>query len=134
LLGVDPLVTLPQAAYAADVTERVYRTLTERALHVVAQGYSVIVDAAYLRAEERDELSTEAKRLGIDFRPLFLNAGLKVRLDRVASRKQDASDATREIAHGQEDYDIGRINWPLVDASGTPEQTLERSTRFLLPL
>jgi uncharacterized protein len=130
LFGVDPLVSLPETAYAPGVTERVYRTLAERARRVVAQGYSVIIDAAFLRQAERDELSTEASRIGVAFRPIFLTAGLGVRLRRIASRKHDASDAKAEVARGQEDYDVGTLNWPSVDASGPPEQTLERSSPY----
>jgi len=133
LFGVDPLVSLPETAYAAEVTERVYGTLNERARQVVAQGCSVIVDAAFLREDERNQLSAEAARIGADFRPIFLTADLGVRLDRVASRKHDASDATREVAGGQEAYDIGKLDWPLVDASGSPALTLERSEPLLLP-
>jgi len=133
LFGVDPLASLPVTAYAPEVGERVYRTLHERARLVIAQGHSVIIDAAFLRQAERDELSTEAARLGANFRPIFLTADLDVRLSRVASRRHDASDATREVARDQDDYDVGRLDWPLVDASGSPGQTLERSVTFLLP-
>jgi len=134
LFGVDRLATLPREAYAPEVNERVYRALNERAGQVIAQGYSVIIDAAFLREAERDKLSMEAARLGADFRPIFLTAELDVRLSRVASRRHDASDATGEVARGQEDDDIGGLDWPLVDASGSPRQTLERSTALLAPV
>jgi uncharacterized protein len=38
----------------------------------------------------------------------------------------DASDATPEIAGLQEQYDIGAVDWDIIGASGTPEQTLEQ--------
>jgi hypothetical protein len=43
----------------------------------------------------------------------------------------DASDATAEIARKQEAYDIGALNWTAVDASGTPEHTLESASSVL---
>jgi aminoglycoside phosphotransferase family enzyme/predicted kinase len=132
LFGVDPLVVLSEAAYSQAVTECVYRELLDRARLIIGQGFSVIVDAAFLRESERNELSAEALKMKADFRPLFLNADLATRLARIGSRKRDASDATREVATGQEDYDLGRLNWPIVDASGTPEQTLARSKAFLV--
>ncbi len=46
--------------------------------------------------------------------------------DGSVAAKADASDATPEIAGLQEKYDIGAIDWAVVDASGTPEQTLEQ--------
>jgi aminoglycoside phosphotransferase family enzyme/predicted kinase len=131
LFGVDPLVPLPAAGYAPEVTKRVYDTLNNRARQIIAQGFSVIVDAAFLREAERNKLSAEAQGIGADFRPVFLDADLDIRLGRVGSRQRDASDATGEVAAQQEDYDIGRLNWPLVDASGPAKQTLERSKTFL---
>jgi len=133
LFGVDPLVKLPAAAYAPEITERVYDALNDRARRVIAQGFSVIIDAAFLREAERDRLSAEAEGIGADFRPVFLDVDLDIRLSRVGAREGDASDATNEVATQQEDYDIGRLHWPRVDASGSPQQTLERSKTFLLP-
>lgn len=132
LLGVDQLVNLPETAYVPEVNERVYRTLTKRAGQIIAQGYSVILDAAFLRETERDKLSAEATRIGVDFRPIFLTADQGVRLGRVASRKHDASDATSEVAQNQEEHGIGKLDWPAVDASGSPAQTLERTLPVLL--
>lgn len=133
LFGVDPLVKLPAAAYAPEVTERVYDTLNDRARQIISQGFSVIIDAAFLREAERDKLSAEAERIGADFRSAFLDADLDIRLSRVGSRKRDASDATGEVATQQEDYDIGWLHWCLVDASGSPQQTLERAKTSLIP-
>jgi uncharacterized protein len=133
LFGVDALTALPGDAYTQEVTSRVYRELLYRARQVVGQGFSVIVDAAFLHESERNELSIEVAKMDADFRPVFLTANLATRLDRIGSRKRDASDATREVATGQEDYDIGSLDWAIVDASGSPGQTLERSKVFLAP-
>jgi len=133
LFGVDPLTALPEAAYSQAVTERVYRELLDRARQVIDQGFSAIIDAAFLRESERNELSIEARTLRADFRPVFLTADLATRLDRIGSRKGDASDATRKVANDQEGYDLGRLDWPIADASGSPEQTLARSRTLLVP-
>jgi hypothetical protein len=133
LFGVDPLIALPEAAYSRAVTARVYRELHDRARLMIGQGFSVIIDAAFLRESERNELSIEARKLSADFRPIFLTADLAIRLDRIGSRKRDASDATRKVANDQEDYDLGRLDWPTIDASGSPAQTLERSRALLVP-
>jgi aminoglycoside phosphotransferase family enzyme/predicted kinase len=133
LLSVGPLARLPDAAYTPDVTERVYHTLMERGREILNQGLSVVADAAFLRQSERDELSKAAADLKADFRPIFLTADLAVRLDRVRARKSDASDATAEVAAAQEDYETGTLDWPVIDASGSPEQTLERSRPVIEP-
>jgi aminoglycoside phosphotransferase family enzyme/predicted kinase len=133
LFGVDPLATLPQTAYTPGINARVYRAMLDRAREAIAQGLSVIIDAAFLQEAERDELSAEARNMNADFRPVFLDADLAVRLERVGARRHDASDATGAVAAEQEGYGIGRIGWPIVDASGSPEQTLQRSAPLLLP-
>jgi uncharacterized protein len=46
-------------------------------------------------------------------------------------RRNDASDATENVALLQDDIDAGKIDWPLIDASGTPEQTNDRVAAFL---
>jgi predicted kinase len=107
--------------------------MLDRAREAIAQGLSVIIDAAFLQEAERDELSAEARNMNADFRPVFLDADLAVRLERVGARRHDASDATGAVAAEQEGYGIGRIGWPIVDASGSPEQTLQRSAPLLLP-
>jgi hypothetical protein len=38
----------------------------------------------------------------------------------------DASDATLDLVRYQETYDIGPLDWHMIDASGTPQQTLQR--------
>jgi len=127
LFGVDDLVTLPPSAYHGDVSERVYRIMFERGRDIVAQGFSVVLDAAFLQQSKREAVALAARKTGAAFRPIFLTADSAIRQSRVGARRRDASDATREIAARQESMDIGRLDWPTVDASGTPEQTLERS-------
>jgi hypothetical protein len=62
---------------------------------------------------------------------LFLIASLDDRLVRVGNRGRDASDADAEVARKQEGFDLGRIAWSKVDASGTPEETLLRAEGML---
>lgn len=132
LFGADPLAPLPQAAYNAEVTARVYQALLGRSQVLISQGFSVVLDAAFLKESERNELARAAGELNAEFHPVFLTAGIDVRLDRIRSRKNDVSDATAEIALVQEDYDIGEITWPTVDASGSPAQTLARAKPILV--
>jgi uncharacterized protein len=132
LFGVDPLTALPADAYSTEVTERVYRTLFERARQILDQGLSAILDAAFLRESERNALDREARSSQADYRPVFLTADLATRIARVASRNKDASDATREVAAQQEGYSMGHLGWPVIDACGSPDQTVQRSAADLL--
>jgi len=116
---------LPQDAYRPQVTEQIYQTLMQRASRILAQGHSVIVDAVFADAAERNAIAEVARKLNVRFSGFFLVTDLATRQRRVGSRDADASDATPEIAGLQEKYDIGVIDWAVVDASGTPGQTLD---------
>jgi uncharacterized protein len=131
LFGVNEFSPLPETAYGPDVSTRVYRAMTDRAHEILDQGFSVMLDAAFLREGERDAVSRTAHEIGARFRPIFLTADPAIRLSRVATRKRDASDATPDVAAHQEDIDIGQLSWTTIDASGSPEETLERSAAFL---
>ena len=49
----------------------------------------------------------------------------------MAARKGDASDADAEIVRQQQDYDLGHNDWSLLDASGSPAETLARARAVL---
>jgi aminoglycoside phosphotransferase family enzyme/predicted kinase len=126
IFGVDPLTALPETAYAPDVTAQVYKVMTERGSKILKQGLSVILDAAFLREAERSTLPSVVDGSAATFHSIFLDADLAVRVQRIASRGADASDATREVAALQETFDLGRLDWPIVNASGSPQDTLAR--------
>ena len=109
-----------------------YDTLSNTAERVLAQGCSVALDAAYLREAERAGLADLARKQGARFVGLFLTADLATRLARIEQRKGDASDATREVALMQEHLTIGAMDWHMVDASGTPDQSLSNARELLL--
>jgi len=53
----------------------------------------------------------------IPFQGLWLEAPIETRKARVRGRKDDASDATAEVAVTQAVQGIGIITWPRLDAS-----------------
>ncbi len=124
LHGANEFDPLPKEAYSADVTKRVYSSLARKAERVITAAHAVIVDAVYSDVIERTEIAEIATARKVPFVGLVLTADLKTRLSRVAHRTNDASDADRAVVFKQSQYDLGNIDWPVVDASGTPEQTL----------
>ena len=127
MFGRDPLVALPEEAYSSENNTRVYNLLMERGRQILRQGHSVIIDAAFLTEDEREEVSALAQQAGAEFHPVFLAAGIGDRLSRIESRHHDASDADREVAIRQEQRDVGHLNWPVIDSSGSREDTLKQS-------
>jgi hypothetical protein len=126
LFGVGETDHLPEAAYSREATTKVYATLGEKAGRVLAAGHSAIVDAVFSDAGERAAIARAAS--GATFHGLYLTTDLTTRLTRVGSRNRDASDADVRIARAQEEYDLGAINWLMIDASGDPTEALRRAT------
>ncbi len=126
LFKVKETERLPESAYRPEVAQQIYEMLVQRAVRVLGQGHSVVVDAVFAREAERAAVRDAARRLNVRFVGLFLVTDLATRLSRVGRRERDASDATPDIAGLQENYNIGAVDWAVIDASGTPEQTLKQ--------
>jgi uncharacterized protein len=122
---------LPAETYTPESAARIYASLAEKARRVVAAGHSAVVDAVFAKAEERDALRTVARAVGVTFRGLFLSADMATRLARIGGRRGDASDADEAVVRAQERYGLGNVDWPTVDASGTPDATLGHARRLM---
>jgi aminoglycoside phosphotransferase family enzyme/predicted kinase len=131
LFDVSETTPLSEAAYQVSTSQRVYDLLSKTAERLLAQGCSVMLDAAFLGEAQRGALPDLARQHGGRFVGLFLTADLATRLSRIERREHDASDATTNVARQQEDVALGVVNWHRVDASGTPEDTLQRSIACL---
>jgi hypothetical protein len=114
---------LPSSAYAGAVGERVFERMRENAAAALAAGRSVIADAVYARAAERDAIATVAHEAGVPFVGLWLEAPAETLASRIDARRGDASDATAAVLRRQVAYDLGRIEWHRIDA-GRPAATV----------
>jgi uncharacterized protein len=85
-----------------------------------------VLDAVFAEEGERRAGVELARRHRAHFAGVWLEAPPDVLTARVDNRRGDASDATAEVVARQLRYDLGRIEWERVDASGTPEDTLAR--------
>jgi uncharacterized protein len=126
LFQVNETDRLPESAYRREITEQVYQLLVQRTLRILSQGHSAVVDAVFANQSERAAICDAARKLNVRFVGLFLVADLATRLSRVDRRERDASDATPKIVGLQENYIIGSVDWAIIDASGTPEETLKQ--------
>jgi aminoglycoside phosphotransferase family enzyme/predicted kinase len=131
LFAMEEGEKLPDDAYTAAVTARVFATLADKARRALAAGHSAIVDAVFSKPQERALMERSAAALGVPFRGMFLHADLITRIARVGTRGRDASDADAAVARKQESYDLGTLEWARVDASGTPDETLARARAVL---
>lgn len=125
MFGVRDTDRLPSSAYTPELAACVYERLAQYARRVLTQGHSAVVDGVFARDFERDTFAGLARECNVPLTGLFLVADLATRQARIGSRRGDASDATQEVAALQEHYNIGHVGWATIDASGTPEQTLQ---------
>jgi predicted kinase len=117
---------LPREAYQADVSEKIYAVLNEKAGRIVRAGHSVIVDAVFAKKTERDAIEAAARNAEVRFHGFYLTADLGTRLKRIGGRGPDASDADAAVARQQEAFALGEMAWTVIDASGPSTETLAK--------
>jgi aminoglycoside phosphotransferase family enzyme/predicted kinase len=117
LAGLAPEVRLPAGAYTRDASLRVYAEMLRQAEEALEAGYAVILDAAFLRAEERAEAEALAARIGVSFTGFWLKAPEEVLSARLEARRGDASDADTEVLRQQAGFVTGAVDWQSLDAA-----------------
>jgi aminoglycoside phosphotransferase family enzyme/predicted kinase len=111
LWGCDPLTKLPPKAYAPGQSERVYGEMIGAARDLLAAGRAVVLDAAFLKPQERAQAEGLAREAGVDFEGIWLEAAPEVLRARVAARTGDASDADVAVLERQLAFDVGEVGW-----------------------
>ncbi|HEX5613342.1 MAG TPA: AAA family ATPase [Burkholderiales bacterium] len=90
--------------YASEASAKTYARLAELARAVLASGFPVIADAAFLRRADRDALRSIARRANARFVLVACEAPLEVLRQRIAARERggnDASEATVAVLERQ---------------------------------
>ena len=111
LHGVTPETRLTPAAYAPDISRRVYAVMTRQAGLALRCGWSVIADATFLHPGSRRQVAALAARLGVPFAGLWLEAPAALLEQRADTRTADASDATAAVIRRQRRERIGQLEW-----------------------
>jgi len=131
LCGVAPLQRLGPEGYSSRVSERVYSALAEQAALVLRAGHSVVVDAVYARAADREAIERVAAASSAPFIGMWLEAPEAARLSRTEQRRNDVSDADATIVRMQRAQDTGDIAWYRLDASAPAATVLSSATDCL---
>jgi hypothetical protein len=111
LLGRAPAERLPQAAYAPEVSERVFAAIEERAAVLLRAGHSVIADAVYGHPGQREGIAAVARDARVPFAGIWLTAPERELERRVDGRRGDASDADARIVRLQRSIDENAVGW-----------------------
>jgi predicted kinase len=91
----------------------------------------VIIDAVFLKPEERQSFAAVAKAASVPFSGLWLGASASTMEARLRARRRDASDATPEVLTQQLRQDAGPIDWVIIDAGSGPEPCLTAARHAL---
>ncbi|MBI2517571.1 MAG: AAA family ATPase [Opitutae bacterium] len=102
LFGLDALADsrsqTGSGIYGEEATRRTYERLHELARGLLAAGFPVIVDAAFLRHAERENFHRLAQTMNAPFAIASVEAGEAVLKERLALRRSRADDASEADA------------------------------------
>ncbi|KHE91725.1 MAG: AAA family ATPase [Candidatus Scalindua rubra] len=87
--------------YSEQASERTYAKLAGLASAVIAAGYSVIVDAAFIQYDQRKAFQALAVRMAIPYIIIEVTAPNEVLRKRIMARKHDVSDADLAVLEHQ---------------------------------
>jgi predicted kinase len=90
--------TLGTGLYRPEVSQKTYAHLAELSSTLLESGFTVIVDAAFLKRAERYAFRALAERLGVPFVILDCQASEETLLNRVATREHQGHDASEADA------------------------------------
>lgn len=127
LFGLRPLDDSRSAAgagiYSAEATQRTYARLHELAHDLLDAGFPVIVDAAFLRQDEREQFYQLALKMSVPFVIASRTASTEILSARIMRRHQAASDAS--------EADIGVLHMLQATQQPLQPQELMRTVEFL---
>ncbi|THV09837.1 bifunctional aminoglycoside phosphotransferase/ATP-binding protein [Rhizobium rhizophilum] len=122
---------MPAEAYRPDVSAKVYAALVEKAELVTRAGGSVVANAVFTNAEERQAIEQVAKKSGLRFVGLWLEADQSILRSRIETRPVTDSDATVTVLDQQLSRGTGEISWTRLDA-GRPRALVASEAMSLL--
>jgi aminoglycoside phosphotransferase family enzyme/predicted kinase len=127
MFGVGETDRLGAETYTPETSAKVYAAVLDTAKLALLAGHSVIVDAVFARADERESVERVAGECGARFDGLWLEAPAEIMIERVEGRRGDASDATAEVVRRQLEWDLGEVSWRRISAAGSPAEVLKRA-------
>ncbi len=90
--------------YSSQATEQTYSRLRDLAENILNSGYCVVIDATFLKRQQRQAFSELAERLKVPFAILSVEVDMATLEQRLLARRaagQDPSDADVNVLHRQ---------------------------------
>jgi len=92
---------IDEGIYTAQASEQTYAKLRDLAAGIISAGFSVIIDAAFLRHHQRKPFEVLANQLGVSYTIIEVTAPIEVLQQRIVMRKNDVSDADLKVLNNQ---------------------------------
>lgn len=124
LFGLTPGDRLDVQGYSLPVSDLVYEQMRLKAEPILRAGHSVILDATFLRPENRKSLAELAEKFALPLEGIWLEADEAQMTSRVDARQGDASDANADVVRQQlQNYAGPPPDWLTADARADTQQT-----------
>lgn len=129
LFDVPAETRLPQAAYAPDVSQEVYREIALRAGVLLSAGACVVADAVFDKPENRARMADAAHAAQARFTGIWLAADTATLHRRVRERAPGPSDATVDVLARQLDRLPQVTDWRHLKADEPVEVLVEAALK-----
>jgi uncharacterized protein len=93
---------IDSGVYTQEAGQKTYLRLVELAKIVLEAGFSTIIDAAFLKAEQRNLFWQLASECHVQFFIIDFQAPDETLCERIRQRQNDASEATVDVLHQQQ--------------------------------
>lgn len=104
-VSLDPEIkassNIDASIYSASASSQTYAKLAELARQVINSGFSVIVDAVFLKQEQRQPFQQLAERSGAAYLILEISAPEAILRQRISEKRHDVSDADLAVLEHQ---------------------------------
>ncbi len=139
LAGLPATERLAAERYTPKAADRVYRELCTRAAQTLAAHGTAILDATFTQARHRRLVAETAQRAQATFFGIWIDVDERTRMDRVAARRDDASDADGSVVRAQSQAEReargqrpwNEAGWFVIDGRGDAEATLRQANELL---
>ncbi len=128
--GVAPETRLPEKAYRPEVSAKVYREMAWRTSLILSEGGSVVADAVFDNAANRELIEKAAREANVPFVGVWLQTDPSILWQRVSARRESVSDATIDILARQLQRKVGDVAWVKLDAAMEPAEVVARILRL----
>ncbi len=92
---------IDKGIYSARASEQTYVKLLDLASEIITAGFTVIIDAAFLKHQQRKPFQALASRLAVPYTIVEVTAPIEVLRKRIIERKNDVSDADLSVLNNQ---------------------------------